>query len=188
MSAGTASMRAFMARIRMMLLVGVAVSACAGVVRTDFIDGHDGAYDGTSVRLAQSNEPIPLAVRGSLYPGLTDMDAANAVARHFRMPGWYSPLRFKAASLAEAQRGDYGLILVVDLAQPLANNSCKRLDRAALAPPSGEITIFAVFCSAGEMVTHSFARAGASAPGTLAFQQVVDQISFSLFPPPQSSN
>ena len=177
-----------MARICMMLVVGLVVSACAGTVRTDFIDRHQGAYDGTSVGLAQSYEPIPLAVHGSLYPGLAGIDAANAVARHFQMPGWFSPLRFKAASLAEAQQSDYGLMFVVDLAQPLAETSCKVLSRAALAPPSDEITIFAVFCSAGEMVTHSFARAGSNAPGTAAFQQMIDQISFSLFPAPQFSN
>ena len=177
-----------MARIWMVLAVGLVASACAGAVRTDFIDRHEGAYDGSSVGLAQSYEPIPLAVYGSLYPGVAGRDAADAVARHFRVPGWFSPLRFKAASLAEAQQSDYGLIFVVDPAQPTAETSCKELERLTLAPPSDEITIFAVFCSAGEMVTHTFARAGSSAAGTAAFQQLVDQISFSLFPVPQFSN
>ena len=177
-----------MARICMMLSLGIVLSGCAGMVWTDFMDRHQGAYDGTSVGLVQSHEPIPLAVRGSLYPGLADIDAAEAVASRFQAPGWFSPRRFKAASLAEAQQSDYALIFVIEPALPLVETSCKELDRAAASPPPDEITILAVLCSAGEMVTHSFARSGASAPGTADFQQLIDQISLSLFPAPRFSN
>lgn len=161
----------------------LALSACAGQVRTGYGDVTP-FYDRSVVTHASSGNAFPLVVHGNPFLGVPQPRAVEAVARDMRLPGWFPPARFSAAPVTNAPRGDYRLVLVFNPARAVSGaDACGDLRDVPVAPPAGaEITLRAAFCTRGETISDTSARAAAAQPGSPAFRQLLDQVAFTIFP------
>ena len=172
-----------MVRIATIAASALALSACAGQVQTSYGDITP-FYDRSVVTHASAGGAFPLVVHGSPFPGVAQPQAAEAIARDMRLPGWFPPTRFAPAPVADAPRGDYRLVLVFNPARPVsAADACGDLREVPVAPQSGpETTLRAAFCTRGETISDTTARAAAAAPGSPAFRELLDQVSVTIFP------
>ena len=172
-----------MLRTAALTAAALAISACAGAVRTGYGDITP-FYDRSVVTHASAGGAFPLVVHGNPFPGVPQAQAAEAIARDMRLPGWFPPARFAPAPVPNAPRGDYRLVLVFNPAGPIsAADACGDLREVPLAQQAGpETTLRAAFCTRGEMISDTSARAPAAPPGSPAFQQLLDQVSVTIFP------
>jgi hypothetical protein len=172
-----------MVRIAASALAALVLSACAGQVRTGFGDITP-FYDRSVVTHASSGEAFPLVVHGNPFPGLSQAQAAQAIARDMRLPGWFPQVPFAPAPVAGAPRGDYRLVLVFNPAVAVSGaDACGDLREVPVAPQSGpQTTLRAAFCTRGETISDTTARMAAAHPGSPAFQQMLDQVAVTIFP------
>ena len=173
-----------MLRTAALTAAALAISACAGAVRTGYGDITP-FYDRSVVTHASAGGAFPLVVHGNPFPGVPQAQAAEAIARDMRLPGWFPPARFAPAPVPNAPRGDYRLVLVFNPAYPVSGaDACGDLSQVPVAAsrPSGETTLRAAFCTRDEPISDTSARAAAAGPGTPAFRQLLDQIAVTIFP------
>jgi hypothetical protein len=172
-----------MLRMAALSATALALSACAGMVQTGYGDITP-FYDRSVVTHASSGGAFPLVVHGNPFPGLSQPQAAQAIARDMRLPGWFPQVPFAPAPVASAPRGDYRLVLVFNAAAPVSSaDACGDLRQVPVAPqPNGATTLRAAFCTRGEMISDTTARMAAAQPGSPAFRQMLDQVSMTIFP------
>ena len=161
----------------------LALTSCAGQTRTGY--GYiTPFYDRSVVSHAASGGAFPLEVHGNPFPDLPQAQAAEAVARQMRRPGWFQPTPFALAPVAGAPRGDYRLVLVFNPARPVSSaEACGGLRETPLAPAAGpDITVRAAFCTRDETISDTTARGLAVRPDSPEFRQLLDQIAVTIFP------
>lgn len=158
------------------------LAGCAGQVQT----GHGDVtpfYDRNVVWHAAKGGAFPLVVHGAPSGGLAPGDAAAAVAREMRLPGWFAPTPFQPAPVASAPSGDWRLVLIFNPARPVsARETCGDLGRIPVLDPAGETVVRAAFCTGDEAISDVTARAPAAPPGASSFRALLDQIAAALFP------
>lgn len=164
-------------------LLATMLAGCAGQVQTGYGDVTP-FYDRNVVTHAAKGGAFPLIVHGAPAASLAPQRAAAAVAQDMRLPGWFPPTPFQPAPVAGAPSGDWRLVLIFNPARPIsAREACGDLGRVPVAPgPAGETVVRAAFCTRDEAISDVTARAAASAPGTPAFRQLLDQIAAAIFP------
>lgn len=164
-------------------LAAAALGGCADQVRTSHGDAAT-FYSRSLVIHAASGGVFPLVVHGNPFPDLPADQAAEAVAREMRLPGWFPQTPFALAPAPGAPSGDYRLVLIFNPARPVgANEACGDLRRIPLASPGPEIQARAAFCAGSDPASDAFGRAPAAPPGSLTFRQFLDQLALAVFPP-----
>lgn len=172
-----------MLRTAAIAAAALGLTACAGQVRTSFGDVTP-FYDRSVVAHAASAGAFPLVVHGNPFPSLPQRQSAEAVAREMRLPGWFAQVPFSRAPVEGAPRGNYRLVLVFNPARPVsASEACGDLAEVPVTSgPAAETALRAAFCTRGEPISDARARMAAAGPGSPAFQQLLDQVSATLFP------